>query len=193
MLLNEVFYSAPTFDTLPIKTTCINFINESNNLPLLKNLPINYNDLHKVKVRWKKSVNTFSEAFNQAFKHEQGGLRQRAIFTNGASSLQAVLDDQEPFYVFPIDGYKYTYSKEVENSSEEYKKTFDAVFEQFGNDKGQAIDIITELLRFTYANNNLHEGIEQGAEIIIYNIPFYYAVRTSKFEDYNELLELIKI
>lgn len=191
MLLNEVFRPIPIFNSLPVKIACTDFLNESNGLPLLKNLPLNYNDLHKVKVRWKKSVNTFSEAFNHAFKHEQDGLRQRAIFTNGAGSLQEAADNQEPFYIFPIDGYKYTYSKEVENSSEEYKKTFDAVFEQFGNDKGQAIDIITELLKFTYTNNNLREGIEQGAEIIIYNIPFYYAVRVSKFEEYNELLDLI--
>jgi hypothetical protein len=175
---------------------CSQFFEESNGCPLMKNLPGEYGDFHRVKVRKRKHrksdpSETFSEAFNEAFEHEWKDLRERAIFANGELSFEPA-DGQtlEPFYIFPIDGYRYMYSREVENSSQDYKTVFDALFEQFGPDRGN--EVITDLLKFTYISEKLNEGIQSGAEIIIYNIPYFYAIRVATVDNYTNIIEEIK-
>lgn len=169
-----------------LRECCQQFIRESNGFPLIKNLSTNYNDVHKIKVRQRKSSNKFAQTFNNAFESYHYNLRQRAIFANGLSSFnQSTLISEEPFYIFPIDGYNYMYSKEVEQSDSEYKAVFESIFEQFGSEHGE--EVLSELLRFTYTSTNLEEGIERGSEIILYNIPFYYAVRASSYKNYATL------
>lgn len=170
---------------------CSQFLEESGGCALLQNLPQSYGDFHKVKVRKRRKhaedTEEFAEVFNEAFEDELRDLRERAVFANGEVSFEPTDDDEcDPFYIFPTDGYRFMYSKEVENSSEDYKTVCDAVFEEFGAGKGN--EVITELLKFTYNSSNLQEGIEQGSEIIIYNIPYFYAIRTSTVEEYSDLL-----
>lgn len=180
--------SEPTNEIEILGTRCAQFFCEADNQPLLKNLSVNYGDLHKVKVRKRKAEQTeFADTFNEAFELQHPGLRQRAIFANGKSSFQPIVNDSiEPFYVFPVDGYKFIYSREVQNSGHEYKHIFETLFEQFGEEKGNAV--ATDLLRFTYTSKSLCEGIETGCEIIIYGIPYFYAVRVSSVTDYDDLL-----
>lgn len=174
---------------------CSQFFEDASGLPLMKNLPSEYGDFHKVKVRKRSKLKNdskeFAETFNEAFETELRNLRERAIFANGATSFEpADTAELEPFYIFPIDGYKFMYSKEVENSSQDYKTVFDAIFEEFGSEKGN--EIIADLLKFSYTSEKLYEGIDQGSEIILYNIPYFYAVRASTVDDYDELLTAIK-
>ena len=172
-----------------LRVKCSDFIRESEGLPVLKSLPTNYNDLHKVKIRIKKSVKQFDQTFNQAFEGKTKNLRQRAIFANGVPSFQ-LNEGMEAFYVFPINGYKFMYSHEVQSSDDDYQHVFGSLFEHF-NDQNTASKIITDILRYTYTNKNLSEGIDSGAEIVLYGIPYYYAVRTSVVENYEDLLTLI--
>lgn len=169
-----------------IQQRCSQFLEESRGLPLLKNLSSDYGDFHKIKVRKRNLKDEITETFNEAFEDELPFIRQRAVFANGALSFEPVHENNlEPFYIFPVDGYKFMYSKEVENSSHEYKRVFDTIFEQFGDEKGNAV--LTDLLRFTYTTENLFEGIHAGCEIIIYGIPFFYALKTSTIEKYQDL------
>jgi len=164
---------------------CSRFLNESEHLPLFKSLPSSYDDLQKVKVRYHKSNTAFSETFNEAFKQEQPKLRQRAVFVSGVVHISEDTNT-EPFYVFPTNNFKFMYSREVKNSNDSYQQAFDAILEQFNN-KEQADQIIADLLQYTYVSDNLNEGIKSEAEIILYNIPYYYAVRANTI-DYDELL-----
>ena len=172
-----------------LKERCSQYIEESNSLPLLKNLSCKYSDLQKVKVRRKKGEQ-FDETFNEAFGDKLRDLRQRAIFSNGEGSFITEGENLEPFYIFPINGYQFLYSKEVTNSCHSYKAMFDSVFETFGMDEGSGI--ITSVLRFNYTSENLIEGINSGAEIICYNVPFYYAVRKYSVDSYDQLLTAIQ-
>ena len=97
-----------------------------------------------------------------------------------------ITENVEPFYVFPANGFKFLYSKEVDNSTENYKQVFESILDTVGEASGK--DIFTDLLRFTYISENLANGIESGAEIIIYGIPYYYAIRESQIDNYDELL-----
>lgn len=195
MRVNDLIESSyPKEDIKILNERCSQFLNEAGNCPLLKFLPNKYNDFHKVKVRRRKNYNAgkeeFAGAFNEAFDTQIKDLRERAVFANGPTSLQKrEKTDQDPFYIFPIDGFKFMYSTEVEHSSTDYKHVFDAMFEAFGHDKGN--EIITELLKFNYKSSNIHEGIVQGAEIILYNIPYFYAVRQTTI-NYNQLVEQLK-
>lgn len=183
MLINDILYTdQPDFTGL-LRKRCSQFLEQAEGLPLFKNLPNAYHDFHKVKVRFRKSNLPIAETFNQAFNDELHNITQRAIFANGV--ILESEDKVEPFYIFPINSFKFMYNKEVIDSTVEYKHSFDKIFEQFEDDTAQRL--ISDLLTYTYTNGNLVEGIESGAEIVIYNIPYYYAVRSSTV-DYEELL-----
>lgn len=169
-----------------ISERCSNFIVESDRMPLFKNLPKEYSDFHRVKVRHRK-VDALGEAMNMAFKNEDQRLAQRAIFTSGYNNppqhtkLQEYL---EPFYIFPIDGYHFIYNKEIKETLN--LVDLNPIIEEFGLNKG--IETIADVLKFSYTQNNLCEGIRSGSEIILYGIPFYYALRASTVESYDDLL-----
>lgn len=193
MHLSEVFINDgdPSIDFSVVKRKCSQFLENSQGLPLLKNLPSSYTDLHKVKIRHKQNTSDVSETMNKAFENNYRNLYQRSLFCNGQLSFVAEHTDHEPFYIFPVDGFRFVYCTEVQSSSVQYKDTFDTLLERFGNDKNQTIDILTDLLKHTYTDKYLHEGIDSGAEIIIYNIPCYYAVRCNVVEDYDHLLTFL--
>jgi len=194
MRVEDLIQKAEDYKELEIlKERCSSFIQQSGGLPLLKNLSSRYGDFHKVKIRKRKAENNIDEMFDGAFNEEHHELRKRALFAYGQTSFEPLdeeIDKQEPFYIFPIDGYKFMYSQEVENSNEDYQQVFEIVIDHFGEQKGQ--EVLTDLLKFTYCHENLEHGISSGAEILIYNIPFFYAIRATTVEDYNELLTAIR-
>lgn len=165
-----------------LRYKCSQFLDESEGYPLLKNLPKNYNNFQKVKVRVKKRKQKMDETFNKAFDNVSN-LRQRAVFTNGADTF-APKSDFDPFYVFPINGFKYIYNTQIVSETD-YKQMFNDLMETAGS---SFEEMITELLKYTYTGNNLVEGIKSGSEIILYNIPHYYVVRQSAISDYDDLL-----
>lgn len=188
MLVQELLGDTEGFGTREIstlKSKCTQYLHESAGLPLYKLLPNAYNDFHRVKVRQKRADDQVSEAFNRAFGAQFHNLRQRAIFTTGTEPV--VTEDTEPFYVFPINGYKYLYSKEVTNSNNDYQQVIDSLFEQF-EDNNKAIEIVTDVLKYTYVRDNLVEGIVSDSEVIFYGIPYYYAVRVAAVPPYGKLL-----
>jgi hypothetical protein len=187
MLIQELIGETSKFGSREINTLkakCTQFLHESAALPLYKLLPKTYGDFHRVKVRQKHTDDKISEAFNRAFGTQFHNLRQRAIFASGVEPIAT--DDAEPFYVFPVDGYKFLYSREVTNSNSNYNQVIDALFEQF-EDSGKVIEIVTDVLKYTYVRENLAEGIVSDSEIILYGIPCYYAVRVAKVPPYGKL------
>lgn len=166
-----------------IAKDCSTFLRESRGLPLFKILPAIYEDLQKVKVRKHRTTTKFSETFNDAFEEEVRDLSQRAVFTN--SKIMEVTESDDLFYVFPKDGHKFMYCPEVNHSTNDYQQVFDSIFEQFADEKAQ--QLIHDVLKFSYTHENLYEGLIKEAEIIFYNIPYYYSARVDAF-DYPTLL-----
>lgn len=168
-----------------IKRECSIFLHESNNKPLIKNLSIRNDGFKKIKVRKKKKQDIFIEAFNIAFP-EHKNIFQRSIFANGDNaSIPPTNSDIEPFYIFPIDGYKFMYNIQVKNSSLEYKESIDNILKNIN--ENAAIEIFSDIIRKNYNNNDLEHGINSDAEIIIYGIPYYYAIRKSLVDHYVKL------
>lgn len=167
-----------------IHERCSTFITESNQQPLLKNLPSCYSDCQRVKVRRSKNINYMSVPFNEAFNQQSPNLQQRSIFARNVVLYEQPLTDE--FYIFPIDGFKFMYSREVSNSLSAFSSVFDSLVESYGEMGGA--EVLTELLKFSYTNSNLAEGISSGSEIVLYNIPFYYAIRASNIPSYKTLV-----
>lgn len=189
MLLRQVLRPEEHNALLTIADNASTFLECAGDLPLLKALPNHYDDIHRVKCRKRKESNSFVETFNDAFEEEFGDLRQRAIFASHDHPL-GMTENEEPFYIFPINGFKYLYSTEVENSCDEFRTVFDSIFENL--EPEQAEMTFRELLKFTYRSTELSEGIKSGAEIIIYNTPYYYAVRQTVAPKYEDLLAEIR-
>ena len=167
---------------------CSEFLKISEGLPLMKFLPSEGSDQRKVKVRKKRSLTQFGEIFNEVFD-ETPDIHQRCIKSSGKldSGYRPLM--HELFYIFPINGFKFMFSPNVNNSEFEYdqrlRELTDATYE------GKGRELLKEVLMFEYAQGtDLSTGIRNGDEIIIYGIPFYYAIKASSVNSYSTLFSL---
>lgn len=188
MNIYDILHEPTKFTDLA--THCSQFINESGGLPVFRNLPTTYSDVQRVKARKRKAVDGVTETFNQAFQQEARDLGQRAVYVYGQLAEDSGTGDTEPFYVFPVNGYKFIYNSEVGQSKHTYQQALEQVIEQFASPTN-GIELLIDLLKYTYQSVDLAEGISAGAEIIVYNIPHYYVVRSSVI-DYDTLLDKLK-
>lgn len=168
-----------------IRSSCSHFIESTEGRPLYRNLSASYGDVHRVKVRAKKHTSYVGEVFNKAFRDSYQNISQRAIYAQ-PHMIHEHQDSVEPFYIFPINGFKFIYSTEVNESSEKFQQVLDVISNSVNNEN-VASDLVSELLQFSYTSKSLTEGIKAGSEIIIYGIPYFYAVRCSKYPDYSQI------
>jgi len=183
----ELNHCVSSRELILLKEHCSQFLQEARTCPLYKPLPIDYNDFQKVKVRQRKQDGVLQTALTQAFEHEYSKLASRAVFAYAHPIEGEVL--QETFYIFPINGYKYIYSKQVKNSAIDYKKAIETLVNEF--DGSKAIDFITDSIKYTYTRENLMEAIQSQSEIIVYDVPYFFAVRQRTMPEYGKLLEMI--
>lgn len=170
-----------SFKTL--QTNCSNFFSESGGLPLFKTLSESYSDFHRVKVRHNKMKDAFSASLNIAFESERTQFSQRAIFATGTAPTTI---DGTSFYIFPTNGYNFLYNTTVTESDHSHLHAFDSIYERYGFDEGSRL--IAEVLKFSYTPQDLQEGLKRGAEIILYGIPSYYALRINSVGHYENVL-----
>jgi len=167
-----------------IKTNCSQFLLEANGMPLFKYLPNTHDDFQKIKVRKHNNTTKFGKVFNSVFKEQLYNLRERAVFAIGG--VEDIYENEnELFYVFPPNGFRYMYSKAVNDSTNCYEPIFESIFNKLGETSGTMI--FEDLLRFNYSTEQLSEGISSGAEIILYGIPYYYALRVTTISNYAHL------
>ena len=173
-----------------LRTACSDFFEQANSQPLLKNLN-QEPPFSKVKVRFHKKTNSFIDIFNRAFyeKHHISNLHQLAIFASPQSTFSAN-KEQASVFIFPKNGFKFLYNAEVTDANVEYGVVFDQLFETIDNQA--ASGMLKELLQYTYKTENLSEAIRLNAEVILFNISHYYAVRVDQFDSYSSLLSLLK-
>lgn len=172
-----------------ISRECSQYLKESSGRPLYRSFTTQSNpimeNLYKIKVRHKKTTEpTLTEMYSEALVPK---IRERSVFTHGTP--RASQQNETQFFIFPKDGYKYLYSKEITDSSDDYKQVIDALIETVSYDK--TYEIVTDMLKFTYSNKNLMEGIQEDAEILFYNIPYFYAIPTNSCSSYEEVLKKI--
>lgn len=171
--------SIDSHDINRIKHTCNEFIAESRGIPLLKNLPESYGICKKVKARHSKKLNKINDCFDVAFDEHK--LLQKAIYAHGPNTFTPILDENvckyNIFYLFIPNKFRFLYNPAVINSEQTDYDILDS-------------SLLSEVLQYGYVNEDLAAGIEQGAEIIIYNVPYFYAIRAQDI-DYCKLLERV--
>lgn len=186
MHVRDILTEQPT-DFSIIQTDCAQFLCEVDKHFTYRMLPHSYADVQRVKIRQQKHTDIVARVFNEAFS-DVHNIRQRSMIAQ--TTVPVVTETHEPFYVFPINGYKFLYSKEVQNSSVDYKQVIDVMFERFDSEE-TAAEILTDVVKYSYTSERLIEGIQVGAEIIFYNIPYYYAVRCSAYPDHKQLISYL--
>lgn len=189
MFLREII-SNPTNESImstQIKTHCSEYLQETKK-PLYKLLPSTYNNFCKVKVRQKKSVNEVGGVMNKAFEDKFYNLHQRAVFAETIKPTKNIQKNVEPFFIFPVDNYKYLISKTSQVLTEDYGSLLKTLLSEFENTEN-AFDILVSLIKNNYETTGLNEGIGSNREVILYNIPFYYAAKTSFIPDYRKFIK----
>lgn len=176
-------------NTTTIKLECSEFLKASHGRPLLRVLPKEGPDTRKVKVRKKRKPSEFDTLFNSVFSKRFPDLRSRCVFTNTQESKLEVGEGEDEFYIFPIDGFEYTFSLKVKNSKKEYQSLYDDLKKIYAHED-EAIDAFTDVLRYNYQSKDLRYASLIDCEIILYNIPYYYAVRKSAVRNYSTLFSL---
>lgn len=173
-----------------IRKECDLFLQESSDLPLIKSLKETDSNFRKVKVRTKSISDEFVESVNEAFENEYRNLYGRSVFCNGYHKDADTGEEQ--VYVFPINGFKYFFNPNVTLLLTQYKKAYETLNSSL--DEESAESIFVDMVKYSYNDSNipLNQALFSKKEIIIYNIPYYYAVKTEKFTDYLDLLELLK-
>lgn len=162
-----------------ISRECSQFLKESNGQCLIKKLPKEYQGFARVKVRISKGRTGLIENFNRAFKEETHELHQRSIFAyTNMQMVEESIDSPklEPFYVFPIDGYKIMFNPAVQNLHTDYED-----YDQLHIDG----ELVADQLKLSYYTGTLLEATKSNCEVIIYGIPYYYALRASLIDNYN--------
>lgn len=180
----------PNFTTRYISTEiyrhCGQFLKESGGIPLYKSLPLEYDVFKRVKVRFQKRTDTTSHVFENVFGDGKSsvGIRERAVVASGEYPSSPT--HQTPFYIFPLDGYKFLFSPQVKNSAKDFGGVLNTLIEQFDSQEGT--ELTSDLIKYAYQSTNLKEGISSMSELIIYNIPVFYAVNALAFPDYNKII-----
>jgi len=171
---------------------CSDFLS-SCKYPLIKVLKkeTNCRNIKKVKVRTKRRKDTFIKHFNEAFSMHNN-IHGRSVFCNGKHS-EIRNDEYEKVYVFPINGFRFLYNPDVEYHLE-YEKIRNQIQESTSLPSTEADKLFIDMLEYSYKNNNisLSDAAFNGNEIIIYNIPYYYAIRKNKFQYYEQILNFLK-
>lgn len=156
-----------------INEECGEFLKQSNGNYLIKNLPRNYMGFTRVKVRLSRKRTQFIEDFNRAFDDKRKEFYGSSIFAYSRKELLVEEEGKEPFYIFPIDGFKHIYNPLVSNVEDELNCP-------------ELKGMVTELLDISYVTEPLHKALSNSCEIIFYNIPYYYAVRKSLVGNYHK-------
>lgn len=168
---------------------CSEFMTECGGYPLIRTLPTNGEMFRRVKVRHKSIKDPIAIKFNDAFEEIYRNVSGRSIFCNG-THMDVTEDDDEQFYVFPVDGFKFLY-----NPSVEYYKEYKSMYASLKKvmPEQDCSRLLVDIIRYSYVESEetLKSALLSQKEVIVYNVPCYYAVSVARFPVYTTLLSLI--
>jgi hypothetical protein len=186
MLINDILPSDSSHHLGEIRrvihSECSQFITESKGVPLVKSLDSQIGLFKRVKVRQRNRNNPIGSIFEEATN--VFAIRERSLIANGLAS-DIVEEDCSEYFVFPLDGYSYIYSKDIQNSAEVYSRALENLKEAVGTGAGE---IAADLVKMSYKTGNLSEALKTGCEILIYDTPAFYAVSAEAFPNYTSII-----
>lgn len=162
---------------------CSEFLSKAGNNPLYKLLPTGGEGFRKIKIRKKnRHEHSFERYFDMAFGHQYKDLRLRSMIAQSKTpdNNNPLL---EPFYVFPINGFRILYNQQIEDYNS-YIKTLEGILQNTGSME----QLLKNLFEYAYVEGEIVDAIKSGSDILIYDIPYYYAVRKSLIRSYDNFI-----
>lgn len=167
-----------------VKDNCQCFIAEFGNSPLYRAFNRQNPDIFRVKVRHRKPTDSvWEQCFNTYFSEQFTDIRKRAVFAYPTPPPET--ESFEPYFIFPIDGYSFTYSPTVHDSHLQYEELFAFMNKNFEHDTARKLFI--DNLEHSYKNDSPQLAIESNSEILLFGISHYFAIRAKAFH-YNDLI-----
>lgn len=162
---------------------CSQFLSQANGNPLYRALPRQGDGFRKVKMRKKnKYSHRFEKFFDKAFDAHYKDFRLRSMVAK-TSYPETIESDREVFYIFPIDGYKVLYNDQI-NDYTSYIESFEPLIDH----EEAAEKVLSPLFEYAYTAGNIQDAAKSGADILVYGIPYYYAIRESLIVNYNDFV-----
>lgn len=146
---------------------CLQFLEESDTIPIYKYFPKFSRDQDKIKIRLKTKTETFYNHVDNSFKFNNFNNRSLDVYTAKDENII----DLVPYYVFIPDGYRYMYAKD--NMKIQLKRTFQDLTDKMI----RGSETFEELIKYSYKNEDLVKGLVYNDIITFYNIPYYYIIR----------------
>lgn len=165
-----------------IIANCRQFLSESNGQPLYKMLPTNGEGFRRVKIRRKaRHSHLLEKYFDMAFREEYPDLRLRSMVAHTRIPTDVSSPYEELFYVFPTDGYKVLFNRNL-NDYETYLDSLNPLI-------SSSETLVKDVIEYSFEKSlHIHEAIEIGGDVLVYNIQNYYAIRASLIADYNNFV-----
>lgn len=162
---------------------CSEFLSKAGNSPLYKLLPTSGEGFRKIKIRKKnRHEHSFERYFDMAFGHQYKDLRLRSMIAQSKEpdNKNPLL---EPFYVFPTNGFKILYNQQIDDYAS-YIKNLEGIL----HNTGSMEQLLKSLFEYAYVEGDILEAVKSGSDILVYDIPYYYAVRKSLVQSYDNFI-----
>lgn len=165
---------------------CSEFLEKSNGRPLYKVLPSTYGGFKKIKIRKKsKHKSEIEKYFDLAFYGIYKDLRLRSMLAHLKKPTVETPETHEVYYVFPKNGFKVIYNSEIGDYENYIKELEDKVSKCENKDL-----ILKELFSFSYNTVDFSDiDCYNDNDLLIYNIPYYYAIKGSLIDNYSEFVK----
>lgn len=191
MIISDVFGRVLEHSNLiQIARNCSNFINQQNSTPLLKGLSNRVKTFERIKVRKNKhSVVDWIESFNQISKvhTNENDLFLRSFLVNGVNATQT-----NQYYIFPPNGFKVVYNTQSSSLIQTYKKLYEKLMFETRHEITQTQTMLEQHMSLVYSFEDIvPTNINTDTELLVYNIPYVYGVRTDTLP-YNQLIKILQ-
>ena len=153
-----------------LRYQCEQFLFESRGYPLIVELnrKVKLDCFRQIKLRWKK--NKAYQVYQQIIPDLQ---TSKAFWPIRFAPLS-----NTTYYIFPINNFKFAYNPAIEN-------LYDCIV-----DNADDNELLTAL-KLTYNSTMLSTGLQNQREIVLYNIPYCFAVKTTCIPNYSEFYHSI--
>lgn len=164
---------------------CSQFLRQAKGSPLYINLPRSGDGFRKVKIRKKsKHKLPYEQYFDMAFMDQYKDLRLRSMIAH-TTETKPTDASSETFYAFPVDGFQILYNQNIQNYAQYISRLREVIT---NTSTSEAETIVKNIFEYTYTRSSIEEAIASGGDILIYGIPYYYAIRKSLISDYKSFI-----
>lgn len=160
---------------------CSRFLSQSDNNPLFKLLPSHGEGFRKIKMRKKRThEHEIEKYFDMAFMEEYKDLRLRSMIAH-TKEPSVITEGKEPFYIFPIDGFKILVNPVVDD----YNNYIFSLERALRSANVDSQSILNDLFSNGYIQSDIKSAATHKSDVFIYGISHYYAIRKSLIDSYD--------